>query len=540
MTNNGRAQRAGREALEMKKKLLRALPWMILAAAYLFSVGYWGLFGAHNLNSDDSAEMILAAQLNEEGGIVSENWCYSTELRLASPVQVYQMTLRLFPDNWQAARTIAAAVIVLGVLGSVLYALTGLGLRKSVPWLGTIMVLPFSGVYSWLVIFQCHYSMHVILSFLMLGMLARCMRPLRRRRRLALYAGLTVLALAGGLNGVRMMTMFVVPVFAAAAVTAALACRAHATFREAGAEPDTRAFFPAFAVLAAAGAGYVVNMRVLSRRYAYYNYGLESLQRFSLNDFLHQLDGMVDMFGYQAGAPFFSLKGISGCIGFLIVVLLFLGLARMLCRFGALSAPLRLLTLTTLFALALGMTLNVVLGQALVRYYMVGILLLMVTLAAEIETEPCRNGALRGMAGLAVVGCLLCQTGCGMLYGYRQGRVNYEMAADWLLEHGYTQGYATYWNAYPIEEASDGRITMRALDTGSWEQLNLFSLNSSRTRMREEPEGPVFLLVDEVQNLSGSPLLDSAHLATEEMIGWSYYVYVYDSAQQLRALAAGD
>ena len=74
------------------------------------------------------------------------------------------------------------------------------------------------------------------------------------------------------------------------------------------------------------------------------------------------------------------------------------------------------------------------------------------------------------MAGMAVVGCLLCQTGCGMLYGYYQGKVNYEMAADWLLEHGYTQGYATYWNAYTIEEASNGRITMRALDGSNWQR----------------------------------------------------------------------
>ena len=524
----------------MKKKLLKALPWIILAVAYLFSLTYWGMFGAHNLNADDSGEMILAAHLNEEGSILSENWRYTTELRLVSPVLIYQLGLRIFPHSWHAVRTFASGVIMLGIVASLLYALWGMGLRKCAPWVGTVFVLPFSGAYSWIVIYQCYYSMHVILSLLMLGMLARCMRPQSARRRAALYAGLIVLAFLGGLNGVRIMTMFVAPVFAAEAATAALACCGHATFREAGVEPETRAFFPALALTAAAGTGYVINMKVLSARYSYYNYGWESLQKFRVSDVLHQFDGMVEMFGYQEGAQFFSVKGISGCIGLVIVVLLFLGLFRMLSRWKELTAPLRLLAMTTLFAVALGMTLNVVLGQAIVRYYMVGILLLMITLAAAIETEPCKNGALRAIAGLAVVGCLLCQAGCGMLYGYHQGKVNYEMAADWLLEHGYTQGYASYWNAYTIEEASNGRITMRALDTDDWRQLDLFAMNSSRTRMDAEPEGPVFLLVDEIENLADTPLFDKAHLATEEMIGWSYYIYVYDSVEQMRALAAGD
>ena len=137
----------------MKKKWLKALPWIVLAAAYLFSVAFWGLYGSHNLISDDSAELMLARQLNEEGGIISENWYYSTELRLASPVQVYQLTLRIFPENWQAARTLAAAFIMAAVAGCAVYAAYGLGLRKSAPWIATVLVLPFSGAYSWLVIY---------------------------------------------------------------------------------------------------------------------------------------------------------------------------------------------------------------------------------------------------------------------------------------------------------------------------------------------------------------------------------------------------
>lgn len=523
----------------MKRKMLKALPWAIMAAAYLFSVAFWGMYGSHNLNSDDSAEMILAAQLNEEGGFLSENWYYSTELRLCSPVPLYQLGLKVFPNDWHAARTLASSIVILGVLLSLLYALRGLGLRKSAPWVGAIFALPFSGAYSWLVLYQCYYCMHLILSLLMLGIIARCGEAVGKRR-LCLCAGLLVLALLSGLNGVRMMTMFIAPVFAAVVLMSALACKEHRTFREAAREPAMRMLGPVTAATIAAGAGYVINMTVLSAKYHYYNYGMESLNAFSLTDFLHQVDGLVEMFGYQVGAPFFSLRGISSFVAFGIVILLFLAMIRMFTRWGALSEPLRLLVMTTAMAVALGMTLNVLLGQTIARYFLVGILMMMVVLAAAVETEPCKNEALRALAGGAVLCCFLFQTGCGLLYGYRQGEVNYEMAADWLLERGYTQGYATYWNAFPLTEASDGRITMWSLDTNGWEKLALFPTNQSVNRFTSEPQGQVFLLVDEVQNAEDSPLLDRAHLADENMIGWSYYVYVYDSVDEMRALLAQD
>ena len=50
------------------------------------------------------------------------------------------------------------------------------------------------------------------------------------------------------------------------------------------------------------------------------------------------------------------------------------------------------------------------------------------------------------------------------------------------------------------------------------------------------PEGKVFLLVDELERESDSPLFDEAHLV--DFVAWSYYVYEYDSVDEMRALIA--
>ena len=93
------------------KRRFHWLPWLVLAAAYLFTVGFQALYGMHNLNADNSSEMVLADLLNEEGGFLSTNWYYSTELRVVSPVPVYQLGLLPF-DSWHMARTFSVAVLL--------------------------------------------------------------------------------------------------------------------------------------------------------------------------------------------------------------------------------------------------------------------------------------------------------------------------------------------------------------------------------------------------------------------------------------------
>ena len=66
------------EEQRMKKKLCRALPWLMVVAAYLLTITFFALYGSHNLNADDSSEMVLANLLNEEGKwILTESWLYS-------------------------------------------------------------------------------------------------------------------------------------------------------------------------------------------------------------------------------------------------------------------------------------------------------------------------------------------------------------------------------------------------------------------------------------------------------------------------------
>ena len=520
------------------KSITRGLAWLVLAAAFALSVGFYARCGAHNLTADDSSEMVMAAQLNEEGKLLSENWLYSTELRVISPTPAYQLGLRLF-GSWHAARTFAVAVVGLLVIASCLFMMRQLGLWQAAPWFAAVLALPFSNAYAYIVLYGCYYAVHVALSFVMVGLAARYARRGLAKGALSLLA-LAALGFVSGLGGVRMLTMLIAPLAAASALLGVWALRDSERLTDAAHTPYTRMAAAAWTAALTGAAGYAVNMLVLAGKYRYHTYSSLQLGAFELEDFLHQVSGVVRDLGYRANEAFFSLGGVASFVTLGLCLLLAFAALRLLARWRETPPAVRLLLTTALVAIALGMALNVLLGQILTRYFIVGTLLLVAALFAWLQTEACRCRGLRTLAMAAVVCCFAFQAQCVMRYDYTLGKVNYEMAADWLLERGYTQGYATFWNANTLTEASDGQIEMWVLEDGRrdlWMNLELHDILQSREHYTRDPEGKVFLLVTEEEDKTIAPLLDKAHIIGEN-IAWSYTIYGYESVEEMRSLIA--
>lgn len=525
--------------VKVRRSAARALPWLLLAAAMALSVAFYARCGAHNLTADDSSEMVFAAQLNEEGGFLTDNWLYSTELRVVGPTPVFRLGLRLF-EPWHAARTFAVAVVLLLVIAACLFMMRQLGLWQAAPWFAVVLALPFSAAYAYIVLFGCHYAVHLALSFVIVGLTARyAQRGLEKG-----WPGLLLLAALGfvcGLGGVRMLTMIVVPMAAAAVLLALWALRGFDRARDAAHTACARMAAASLTAAACSAAGYAVNMLVLTEKYRYHTYAGLKLKQFELEDFLHQISGIVRDLGYRANEAFFSLGGISSFVTLALCLLTVFAALRLFVRWREASPAQHLLLMTALIAIGLGMALNVLLEQILTRYFIVGTILLLASLFGWLQTEPCRCRGLRACMFAAVVSCFAYQAQCVMRYDYNMGQVNYEIAADWLLERGYTQGYATFWNANTLTEASDGQIEMWVLEDGRrnlWMNLELHDILQSREHYTRDPEGKVFLLVDENEARTSAPLLDEAHIIGEN-VAWSYTIYGYESVGEMRALIAG-
>jgi len=518
----------------MKKKLLRALPWMMVAAAYLLTVTFFALYGSHNMSGDDGSEIVHAALLNQEGKWVqTESWLYSTELRVVSPTPLYQVGLKLF-SSWHAARVFAQAAGLALVLACFLYMAHELGMKKAAPYLAAVLMLPFGDAYDYVIAYGLHYAVHLMLAFVILGLVFRFGRAQKKRGLLTL-ALIAALGVWSGLGGVRMMTMIIAPLCGAAALMALMELKAHETFRAAKNTPAVRMAGASLLCFLGTGAGYVAGLALFKGRYTYFSYTDIGMANFRMSDLLNQFSSLLYDLGYVNGVPLMSVRGINNLLTVVIFMALCAAVWRMFARWQGLAPAHRLLTLTAVLAIVVGMLCNIMLDQLLTRYFMVGTVLLFVVLALALEVEPCKNALLSTMALLAMTGCCAFGAQCIMRYDYKMNDVNYEMAADWLVEQGYTQGYATYWNANLICAASDGQLDMwvladsiHGLHAGKWRTMGMQQILQEKRKLEEMPEGKVFLLVTEAEQAEGSPLLDPAHYVG--MVGWSYHVYEYDSA----------
>ena len=87
--------------------------------------------------------------------------------------------------------------------------------------------------------------------------------------------------------------------------------------------------------------------------------------------------------------------------------------------------------------------------------------------------------------------------------------VDVKEAAEWLVDNGYTVGYATFWNANTLTEASNGQIEMWVLEDGRrgvWMNMELHDILQSREHYTRDPDGKVFLLVDENEAKTDAPV----------------------------------
>ena len=147
-------------------------------------------------------------------------------------------------------------------------------------------------------------------------------------------------------------------------------------------------------------------------------------------------------------------------------------------------------------------------------------------LQLEGETEHFRVPHARRAAAMAFCICFVAvsisTTTRYFANGYRTNP-HLEEVCDWLVDNGYTQGYASFWNGNVLTEWSDGQIEV-------WVPYNFNTMQPyewlQKTSHANPPEGQIFLLttMDELGSMNLS-----------QLYWWSTVVYEDGDEQENRA-----
>lgn len=527
-------------------------PWVWLVAGYCITMLVLCLYGRAYIDSDIAGDVMLADLLNREGGLLNAGWWYSSELRVVYLQLFYRLALLVFPNDWYAAQMLGQALWMLLLIASYLYAAHGLKLKNCGVWGAAALACPFGTWYLWYGPFGGAYLPHIILILLSFGAMLHLLQPSKRWHHAVQWGILLFTALSSGLNGVKGLMGFYLPVTAAAIVMVLL------RWYEAPEQLPRREmglFGVSCAAAAMAGAGYVLYSKVLADTYSFENYNGRSWSGLDLSGVIDQWGEFLSLFGYPTesalkSAPrLFSVEGILGAFGVLTAGAILFSLVRLLWRWQKIPRSQRIIPLLmAAICLIDGMIFACTKDAAPVdaRYWLTVVPFAFLVLQLEGETEQFRPAGMRRVAAMAFCVCITATSVSSVRLFFSNGmRTNphLETVCDWLVEQGYTQGYATFWNGNVVTEWSSGAIEMWVV--GDFNTLEL-SQGLQEMAHEEAPQGEVFLLTTrqelEILGLSQLESQSKVVYADEQEKPPSpfghYLVFEYEDVEAMQAAIA--
>ena len=485
------------------------LPWIVLCFGVSYNVWYIVGPGSKLIDSDMSAELILANTLNHEHSILSTNWFYSTELHVFNIQWFFRIGLLLFPHNWSIARATAMILIMITLIA--LWICLGYisGYYKIAIWIAAFTMLPFGEHYQYYCTFGGFYWMHHI--YILLGIvLITCTVDYRHlfshKQRKAFAITSIIIGLITGLNGIRTLMNLYIPLLLATAILLSFKVRNTGInswkFINQKARAESKAFLTVLASVVSSTIGYFFSVNVLSTKYPYESFVELNLVPY---DFHFELKNFIYMFGFNPNIRVFSIEGIVSLFGLLIggsVIICAINLIR---KFNTLSPVEQLLVLVSVVAIAIN-DLVLCFGDNYQVYYWVPMFpYAFIIIWLQLSTTKFNlTGIVESI--LVIMACSMCISSVitidNSISTPKHGDPAIYDLTKWLQTMGYTQGCTanSFWRSQIITEMSNGEIEVWTLNDNSSDGVLHWLQNSSHAT--QYPSGRHFLLLDGEYNIT--------------------------------------
>lgn len=409
-----------------------------------YSIAYCRAYGCM-CNSDWASETLIAKTLSEERHILSHNIYYNSEIRLLDEQFLQAILFLIKIGNWKINRLIANIVCILLlflIMRKLLVSSLQMTDNKIVIGIFTALLMPISYIYADVVIWGGHYLWKLII------MLSLCIGYLHVRNSMdpLKLMGLCLLSLYAGVYGERLLIVIILPLVLADIYMSGIAGKLF--------------IYP---LLLSSGTGYFIN-RLLINRFHFADHNqlcFADLSEMSLGVRISRIaDALLELFGYSSGARLFSVRGVAN--GFVILFLF--------CCIAVIMDELRhekdetgkFYVFAAVASFLCNITVTLFLDMSISRYYIFNLVLFVPVGAMWLHAR--RKNYI--FAVLIIIGFLLSASAstcidilnCDNLYGHIIPNRYREQSIGFLRDHGYTYGFASYWNANIISEFTDGGI----------------------------------------------------------------------------------
>ncbi|MDY3224969.1 MAG: hypothetical protein SOW84_03720 [Candidatus Faecousia sp.] len=476
----------------MKQKYHRYL-YLLPSVLWILAITLLTYFCASNrLDSDMSAELVLAKQLAAEHKLLTTQWFYSTELRLAN-TQLLAVPLFAMGFSFRMVRTLQCFVLQVLLLCAYLFCMKQLKVGERARYVSAMFLfVPFSMTFIDIVQIGNFYIPHYIFLFVMLGLTASCLR----RPGVWRVTGYLALSFLCGLSSVRYLLMIQFPLLAASLLLLQRESAQAGTPILTGNTIRQPAFWLPASGLVVAGVGYVMNEKLLHRLFSFRSNADVPLTDFSRSGLLDRISGKLTdifkLFGYWDGHSVMSLSGICSLFAVGCVVLIAC-MAYQLLKDGNALSRFQYLTVQMLGMSVLIATFVYVFSNGFYqsRYYIPSIILFVPVLGIFLDRNPVQKRDLRVLTAGTLCVMLLFNGLCSVFWTWRYDENrSIKEVCDFLQEEDLTFGYASFWNGSVLTELSEGAVTMvniknfSTMQTDNW----LMATKYAREDIWENPD----------------------------------------------------
>ena len=449
-----------------KGKIIFLGALLLSAITLLCLILYCVIWPDNLMHSDTAAEVVLSKLLSGEGGIISKNWFYSTEIRIIYTQLIMAPLFWIFSD-YTVVKLIS--IVIMDLLLVAAYYFTGreFSLKKASLWISMALLLaPLSNEYLDMMFIGNFYTSQVICTFLVLTFFMKEMDERTEKQSLLpkykdwkyllRVALLCVTGTVLGLSGLRYLASLYLPLVLAVCFGFGFDTREKRSGRllPAGVLSVLMLFF--------AGVGFLIN-----KFYLAVNYSFDTTSEVSfvpLSDvpdrFMTSLKLMLELFGYreiQVVTPLGIVNAVKfAFLIFVIYVVWYLTKHR----YDLLNQKQRLL-LYYFYGCFLLNWYMLIFTDVLQQYrywlpvYVTAVPLIGIYFDTAREKTEFFKPAMAALAVITVLSSLYGELWQDTKYNDCEKRYGY---MEFLEENEYTFGYATFWNSSVTEYLSDGKL----------------------------------------------------------------------------------
>lgn len=396
------------------------------------------------LNSDDSSELILAQLLASENQLLSQDWHYSTELRVVNTQIFYTFFFKIF-QNWHDVRIASYICLYLVMLAAYYFICKELKIRKYFLITATLLMIPFSTPYFGYILKGAYYIPHIAIIFFTLGLCEAYVSEMSNRKQKIYLLIASLSSILAGLGGPRQIIVLYIPLVLTSLSIAISNLSVHSEKITCHLTKEDKKYL-LFSIISSTGGliGYLINAKVLSKIFSFRQWNDILFADFDIIRLAKIIDGFFISFGYTQGKIFSAalLHNFTGILWFIVTVITCIYILKH--KDHVISSHYRI----SLFASASSITFILLYSFTNLYYsnaYNLPIVILSIPLMAILFQNTKFSDSIK-FGSITTLILLIAFSGCYYYKGYfkTDSTIEFRNITAALQNEQYTKGYATF------------------------------------------------------------------------------------------------